>query len=717
MLASLALAITPVSALLSVALAASGLVAWWTLAVAPVADSITYLLARTRHWQWGAWLMTLVGIGIASIEMTQRPLLAVFVGLVITLGAMVLRKRDALLLVGVALAWFLTTPWWGGTSFPRADVLLIVCAYSTLGLVLGIGLGVREATERERLEALAKSQTRFQGLLEVAFEGLVELRDGCIVALNPGFVEIVGRPESELLGRELSAVLALEDSVEVADRRASSSTLSLVPQRAGTHEASGRRANGEVFYVELVSRIQLTQRGPVEYVAVRDITTNRQAALQLSIAHRAVALGTLSAGIAHEINNPLSWMMTNLQMAQDELRRGAMGGRRTPEQEGLLHTLDDALQGGRRVMAIVRDLKTMSREGGDHGVADVHAALDLACRIASRQIEARARLVRDYGHVPSVRGSAGRLGQVFLNLLTNAVQAIPEGQREVHRVTLRTRQRDDTVEVIVRDTGKGIPASVLPHIFDPFYTTKSKDDGTGLGLSITRSVIAGMGGTIEVESREGEGATFILRLPVAERVERPVGSVGMLTVDGSDSSASDRRVVLEDVPQPLVARVPTASIASAAPVMGPADPRVRVLLIDDEPLLGKSLRRALKEHDVTFTEDPAHAIELCSQNDYDAIVCDLMMPAISGEGVYEHLREHAPDLAARMIFMTGGAFTASAQHFLESVPNPVLIKPFTPNDLRVAVRRMLEHGLDGHRPSGDHPQGGGSTDAAKGATA
>lgn len=367
-------------------------------------------------------------------------------------------------------------------------------------------------------------------------------------------------------------------------------------------------------------------------------------------------------------------------------------------------------------MAIVRDLKTMSREGGETGVADVHAALDLACRIANRQIEAKARLVRDYGHVPAVRGSAARLGQVFLNLLTNAVQAIPEGQRDVHRITLRTRARRDMVEVIVRDTGRGIPPHVLPHIFDPFYTTKTKD-GTGLGLSITRSVVDGMGGVIEVESREGEGATFLLRLPIAERSAGAAEGAASAEADPAREDAA--APAAEHEPGMVVALTereastphPTPpSIAVVRPAVVPAAARIRVLIIDDEPLLGKSLRRALGEHEVTFTEDPVRALELCAQTDYDAIVCDLMMPMIGGEGVYEHLREHAPDLASRMIFMTGGAFTAGAQRFLHEVPNLKLTKPFSPDDLRRAVRRVAEgKGTTTDEPAAPAREGGDPT--------
>ncbi len=671
---------------------------WWVLSVIPVAGLIvTYGLARTRFWRFGAWfvagLVLLVGTG--ELVLREEPHLALFVGVAITLGGMVLRKRDTLALVGVALLSFLTSPWWAGASFSTIDQLVVAGFYVMLALVLGIGLGLRETIERERLDALSKSQARYQGLLEVAFEGLVELRDDCIVALNLGFLEITGRTESELLGRELAAVLTFDAPTKAGERTptaASSSMLSTSRQRPGTREASGKRPTGEVFYVELVSRTIATERGPVDYVAVRDITPRRHAALQLSIAHRAVALGTLSSGIANEINNPLSWMMTNLQTAQDELRRGGRAYH-DAEREALLHTLDDALHGGRRVMSIVRDLKTMSREGSETGIADVHAALDLACRVATRQIEAKARLVRDYGHVPSVRGSAARLGQVFLNLLTNALQAIPDGQRDTHRITLRTRSLRDSVEVIVRDTGSGIAPEVLPHVFDPFYTTKSKD-GTGLGLSITRSVIDGMGGTITVESRANEGATFIVRLPVAEHtgsVEDDAPSAARLPSareslpGGSVPTPEPEPEPATPTPMPRVTRI-SAPVA----IVGPVEPMLRVLIIDDEPLLGKSLRRSLKDYDVTFTEDPARGLELCAESDYDAIVCDLMMPVISGEGVYEHLRERAPELAARVIFMTGGAFTTGSQRFLDRVPHQVLTKPFTPDDLRSAVRRVVE---------------------------
>jgi len=599
-------------------------------------------------------LAVLMIASTAAIDMAvnQPRYGVVFMGLAITMGGMILRTRDMVVMFGLSLAWVWSFSLWNDPPFGPLDQVLISCFFIALGLVLGTSVALREAIERERLHQLAKSDQRHRGLLEVAFEGLVVLRDDRIVDLNPAFTEICGRSREELMGCEFGEILhhyepGGDPSLEITGHS------SVRQLRLGLREAAGTRPDGEVFHVELVAQSQISDQGPVRYLAVRDISKRRQATLELSMAHRAVALGTLSAGIAHEINNPLTWMMTSLQTASESLRNDDIGH--------LQGTLDDALAGGRRVISIVRDLKTLSREGSDHGVADVHTALDLACRVASHQIESRARLVRDYGHVPPVVGSSGRLGQVFLNLLTNAAQAIPEGEREHRRILLRTRTCDGEVEVIVRDDGHGIPATILPRIFDPFYTTKGTE-GTGLGLSITQSIIDRLGGTIEVDSREGEGATFTLRLPISDRAP-----------SAKPSTRSG---------QTLISR--------PEPTAPPLEGRVRVLVIDDEPLMGKSLSSVLREHDVVHTEDPARALELCSETDFDVIVCDLMMPVISGEDVYRHLCEHAPELAARMIFMTGGAFTATAQRFFDEVDNPVLTKPFAPRDLRIAVRRMLD---------------------------
>lgn len=638
----------------------------WTVSLPLLAMTAGYVLSRTVAWRVGAWLAVASILTTVSVDLAihQRVYVVLYAGVAVALAGMVLRKRATTGLVGFVLVWWWAAPWWAGVHFTAHENAIVTGFFVAMGILLALGLGVRERVERARLEQIELDEARYRGLLEVAFEGLLVVKDERIIDLNPGFEVLTGRPRLELVGRSIESVLVVEGGSPIDFPITASTSAS---HRAGMQQATGTRGDGREFHVEFVVRAQRTTRGLVHYVAVRDTTEREQATLQLSIAHRAVAMGTLSAGIAREIDNPLSWLMTNLKMAQQGVRAEALAHPRDRNLRELTDTLDDAVAGGRRVISIVRDLKTLSRDEDPGGTTDIHSALDLACRIEARPIEGRARLVRDYGHVPTVVGSPGRLGQVFVNLLANAVEAIERGQSQHNRIVLRTRRTEDQqhVEVVVRDTGRGIAAEDLPHVFDPFFTANgTPGENRGLGLSIARSIVDGLGGAISVESRPGEGSTFVVRLPVAVRP----------AAERSRPATAER----------------TTRISGPHPQPAARAHKARVLIIDDEPLLGKSLGRALREHDVTFMEDPAAALELCAGQDFDAIICDLFMPVVGGEDVYRHLREHAPELAARMIFMTGGAYTEATQKFLRDIPNEVLNKPFAPRDLAVAVRRLLD---------------------------
>jgi CheY-like chemotaxis protein len=247
-------------------------------------------------------------------------------------------------------------------------------------------------------------------------------------------------------------------------------------------------------------------------------------------------------------------------------------------------------------------------------------------------------VVREYGPVPDVLADGSRLGQVFLNLLVNAAQAIPEGQADHHEIRLRTWAEERTVCVEVRDTGQGIPAELLGRIFDPFFTTKAVGKGIGLGLSISHGLVTALGGELSVESELGRGSVFRVRLPVA----------------------------------------PSGRAAAPAPPPQAALRRGRLLIVDDEPLLAQTLQLLLQpEHDVTVLHAARDALEHLRQGaTYDAILCDLMMAEMTGEQFHEELSRIAPEQTSRIIFMTGGAFTQTARDFLARVPNGRLTKPF-----------------------------------------
>src|SRR5882672_737542 len=382
---------------------------------------------------------------------------------------------------------------------------------------------------------------------------------------------------------------------------------------------------------------------------------------RLVIAERMASAGTLAAGVAHEINNPLAIAVANLEMTAgalarlleraDELKKQGSGAAATLGRElaDLTEPLGDAREALLRVRDIVRDVKLFSRPDGDElGTVDIRRVADSSSRMAHNEIRHRARLIKQYGEVPTVHANESRLGQVLLNLLMNAAQAIPEGHadRNEIRVTTRTSATGEAV-VEVSDTGSGIPSENLGRIFDPFFTTKPFGVGTGLGLAICHGIVVDLGGRMEVESEVGKGTLFRLTLPAARESHKVV------------KAASAR---------------PTGFAA-------------RVLVVDDEAALGRALGRILSpHHEVTILTTGTEALaQIASGKRFDAILLDVMMPEMSGMELYEELQRVAPDQAERAIFLTGGAFSASARAFLDRIPNPRLDKPVESSNLLAVI--------------------------------
>jgi signal transduction histidine kinase len=392
----------------------------------------------------------------------------------------------------------------------------------------------------------------------------------------------------------------------------------------------------------------------------------RQIQDQLLISERMATVGTLAAGVAHEINNPLSVVVGNLQVIgqdatslADDLDalpgelRGALGARFARLQSAataLREAIGDAAEAGERVRMIVRDLRVFSRAEGEARTAvDVHAVIDSSLRMARNEIRHRAKIVRDFGDVPKVEANESRLGQVFLNLIVNAAHAIPEGKTDANSITIATRSADDMVVVEISDTGSGIPPDVLPQIFDVFFTTKPIGVGTGLGLAICHRIVTNLEGRIDVDSQVGVGTTFRVSLPRA-RSGRTLGV-------------------------PIV-----APVATAAPVQR------SVLAIEDELSVGRTLQRLLAPHRVVVLTRARAALDRIAAGErFDVILCDLMMPELTGMDFHAALRRIDPVLADRVVFMSGGAFTQAARDFLESVPNARLDKPIDAVKLRALV--------------------------------
>jgi signal transduction histidine kinase len=408
---------------------------------------------------------------------------------------------------------------------------------------------------------------------------------------------------------------------------------------------------------------------------------HREIQARLAQTDRLTSLGTLAVGVAHEINNPLAYVLLNLGYVAEELPKllalpprvdGAVQATDDSRQETViagpsqsrahevLLALEHARDGAERIRNTVRSLQTFSRpENETRAPLQLSRLLDATLPMVANEIRHRARLVKHYEPVPDVVANEARLGQVFLNLLLNAVQALPEEHAESNEIQLLLRAPyPDRVLIEVHDNGVGIPAQVRGRIFEPFFTTKPVGIGTGLGLTICHGIVTSLGGALTFESEVGKGTTFRVELPAAGR------TMGANAV---------------------------ARVSSEAPAPSKPAAAGRILVVDDEPIVCFSLERLLStEGEVVALTSARQALALIRSGErFDIILCDLMMPEMDAPVLYEEIRRIAPAQAERMVFVTGGAFTVRAREFLESVPNPRLVKPFDVEALVELVRSRI----------------------------
>jgi two-component system NtrC family sensor kinase len=399
-------------------------------------------------------------------------------------------------------------------------------------------------------------------------------------------------------------------------------------------------------------------------------------AARLEETERLALLGTIAAGVGHEINNPLSFTMGNLELAEsavtairadlsESVEAGAPGHdfggleRIDEKLDRLASLLQDSRTGAERVRLIVRNLQSLGRRSDDRRTRlDLAKVVDSAISIVWNQIKSRAILTRVYSQGVAVAGDETRLGQVFLNLLVNACQAIHDPRPEANSIVVSIREETGVAIVEIRDSGVGMSKALAARVFEPFFTTKGQGQGTGLGLSISRDIVDAHDGEIFAESEPGQGSTFTVRLPLWSDDEYVRPS------DGPKVVSSHRR------------------LKSGGEV------RKRVWIVDDDPMVSQAMGRMLgRTYEVLLTAGPLDVLRRIRAGEaFDALLCDVMMPAMSGTELAKLLAVERPELARKVVFISGSVYSREEMDLAEDPDRLFIEKPFD----EAGLHRIIE---------------------------
>jgi PAS domain S-box-containing protein len=520
----------------------------------------------------------------------------------------------------------------------RREIEVGVARISAAGAELAVCYFRDTTSEHAAIAASNRSEARFRSLIDHAPDGVVILQRGRIVLANPIAFRMFGAGSfEEVRGRLLSEFLLPAEAARAMER------IGRIYAGERIESSEYELINGSVG--EVHSCLVEHDNQPAILAFVRDVTERRRMQQQLFHADRLAALGTMAATVAHEINNPLTYLQLNLQY----LHREAASEQDPARAEVLREHIANAMYGVERVARIVRDLRAYARDDQEPDSSnlpvDVTAVVDRALQMVEHDLRHRAQLVRRYSEEPAiVDGGAGRLEQVVINLLVNAIHALDGNAPADNTITVSIDVGDE-IRISVADTGGGLPDPA--RVFEPFFTTKPAGEGTGLGLSVCKQLVERMRGRIEVVETSPRGTTLAVTLP--------------------------RRTA------PITRRPSSVEPAGGA--------RLRVLVIDDEPHLCRALADLLTtEHDVDSAETGEAALAMIAAADYQVILCDLMMPRMNGRDIYEQLRTKRPGHERRIVFVTGGAFVPALASFLESVDNLKLGKPFSVENVLAVVR-------------------------------
>jgi PAS domain S-box-containing protein len=496
---------------------------------------------------------------------------------------------------------------------------------------------------KRRESTLARTAMVFESLADAVL--LTDPSDE-VVDVNAAAARVFSTDKARAIRSKLLAVVPIHDGVRhLSEARAAIAS-------TGRWGSPAPVRMGELYFEVQAFPLRTECDEIVGTVWVlRDVTEKKRMADQIVFLDRLAALGTLSAGVAHEINNPLTFILGNADFVRSRPGLDKSGG--------VGEALDEICEGVGRIAAIVSDLKKFARaeSGPAVQVTEPRAAIELALKMTGSLIRPLARVVTSYEATARVMAVESQLIQSLVNVLMNAGQAMASAHgrtadRTESIISVATRNDRDGVLIEIADTGPGMAPEVAARVFEPFFTTKPMNEGTGLGLAICHGLVTGMGGTITLDSAVGRGTT--VRIWLRATADAPVAT---------------------------------------APLPATREPheRLRVLLVDDEPLVRRAMSRMLSSHELSVADGFRAAVEhlFVRRESFDVVVCDLMMPDGTGMDLHERIAAERPDLSDRFVFVTGGAFTERAENFLQATASPTLHKPVRSQTLHHTLRQLM----------------------------
>jgi PAS domain S-box-containing protein len=496
------------------------------------------------------------------------------------------------------------------------------------GRLVGTLATLRDITEQKRAQdTLARSESRYRNLFESASDAIATFdANGRFTTFNHAAENISGYRREELVGLWFAPLLP-DDELP----KALAHFQKALAGETGLFETAFLRKDGDVRTIQVT--YSTPQKDEEVLCVIRDVTDQKMLQEQLIQSEKMSAIGQLVSGVAHELNNPLAGISAFAQLLLTEKRF-------PPDQRTAAEMI---YAEARRASRIVQNLLTFARQHKpERTPTSTNQVLDDTLELRGYELRVRGiEVVRDYDDaLPDTMADAHQLQQVFLNLITNAEQAMEKRHRDAQRLTVRTRRAGGVIRTEIEDTGPGIPPNLIERIFNPFFTTKPTGSGTGLGLSISLGIVREHEGRIWAENAPTGGARFVVELPI-------------VTTRGSDEF-------------------------SHVPLASPVGDHLRMLVVDDEASVRVALQRyfASRGHEVETTASGKDALARLREGTFDAVIVDMRMPDLSGEQLYEELRLKDPGHAERVIFTTGQLVDEQVRTFLASTGRPYIPKPF-----------------------------------------